>query len=96
MVGAGQALWQRPDGGDTVVGESEGCRDDGGADHRDEDRGQSGRHPREHEQHGEDADAHEQRRRVGLVEVLDELLDLVQEAVGARSRSRTASAAGRR
>ena len=81
-AGVGTPWGSAPTVFDALVGEAEHGRDDRGADHGHEHRRHAAREAGQHEQHGEAGQADDQRRRVGLVEALDERLALVDEAVG--------------
>ena len=83
----GESLGKRADGLHAVGGQVEYCRDDRHAD----DGHQDGRHPigepRQDEQYGQDAEAGQQRRPVGLVEPVEEGAHLADEVVGAGGES---------
>ena len=76
------ALGQRADRGDALRGEVERGGDAVAPTTATSTGGHPGGEPRQDEQHDEHGDADEQRGGVGLVQALDELLDLVEEAVG--------------
>ncbi len=79
---ARDALWQRPDGCNPVVGQAQRRRQDRRTRDRHQHRRDPARDPRKEEQHEERADTDRERSTLRAIDVLDELADLVTEAVG--------------